>query len=76
MICMSEAETLIRKSDPRFIVWRDLCVIGGLTEDLIREYSEFIWDRLDWLEIFIHLNLSEDFKREFNNKIEIEWIGD
>ena len=76
MICMSEAETLIRKSDPRFIVWRDLCVIGGLTEDLIREYSEFIWDRLDWLEIFIRLNLSEDFKREFADKIAIEWIGD
>ena len=73
---MSEAETLIRKSDPRFIVWRDLCVIGGLTEDLIREYSEFIWDRLDWLEIFIRLNLSEDFKREFTYKIGVDIYGE
>lgn len=73
---MSEAETLIRKSDPRFIVWRDFCVIGGLTESLIREYSEFIWDRLDWLEIFISLNLSEDFKREFTHKIDVDIYGD
>lgn len=73
---MSKAEELIRGMDPRFIVWRDLCMLD-LTESIIREYSEFIWDRLDWLEIMIRLNLSKDFKREFADKIVIdEWLGE
>lgn len=73
---MAKIEEIIRNSDPRFIVWRDLCIDGGLTESLIREYNEFIWDRLDWLEIFIRLNLSEDFKREFTHKIGIDIYDD
>ena len=68
---MTKTEQMIRNSDPRFIDWRYFCVAGGLTESLIREYKDYIWDRIDWLEIGIRCYLSEDFKREMKDKLDI-----
>lgn len=74
---MSKAEEIIRNSDdPRFIVWKDLYRSDGLTESLVREYQDFIWDRIDWLEIAFHLGPSEDFCREFFDKYDCTVFGD
>ena len=73
---MTKTEQKIRNSDPRFIVWRDLCISGELTESIIREYKDFIWDRIDWLEIGIRLNLSEDFKRELKDTFLLDIYGE
>ena len=73
---MTKTERKIRNSDPRFIVWRDLCISGELTESIIREYKDFIWDRMAWLDFGIVLGLSDDFVREFSDKYDIELHGD
>jgi hypothetical protein len=44
--------------------WFGICQCQ-LSEDFIRKYQ----DRVNWREIFIRIKLSDEFKKEFENKL-------
>ena len=67
-LTMNQAEKYIRKQDPRFLDWSYVVRLEGMNESLIREYIDFIWDRIAWLIIGIQVPISEEFKREFEDK--------